>query len=71
MLLYADDLVLLAPSSSDLETALEEQERVAWLLLSMTCREQGGRLLPSMTCMGQGGQEVGMASVHGGQLPQD
>ena len=29
MLLYANDLVLLAPNSSDLKTALEELERVA------------------------------------------
>ena len=28
MLLYADDLVLLAPSRSDLTTALEELERI-------------------------------------------
>ena len=28
MLLYADDLVLLAPSRSDLKTALEELERI-------------------------------------------
>ena len=39
MLLYADDLVLLAPSRSDLTTALEELEPcMTWAAWAACCR---------------------------------